>query len=215
MYGHEGVARDLKRRMQERVPPRLAVMRGARGASLAQLPDPKTVKPHFVPDLDVGRYPAICVTELDTPTGLTGSRGLSQQMAYTAYTYRYPFRVFVYVMGHDYGDVELLLKRYLTAMREAMLENTILTATDEATVQIDATTLTENFFPVDEDAKGHLGAGYIGVVLESEEVINAVSVEGTIITPDTGPYSIHADIGRLPDTGGPGVGHEPLPDWLT
>lgn len=215
MYGHEGVARDLKRRMQERVPARLSVMRTEKAATAEQLPDPKTVKPHFVPDLDIGRYPAICVTELDTPTGLTGSRGLSQQMAYTAYTYRYPFRIFVYVTGHDYGDVELLLKRYLTAMREALLEDTILTDSAAAVVQIDATTLTENFYPIEEGARGMLGAGFIGVVLESEEVINAVTLEGTPATPEEGPYTIAADIGRLPDdSSGPGVDHEPFPTGL-
>lgn len=216
MYGHEGVSRDLKRRMESRVPAHLAAIRLERGATTTQLPDPRRVKPHFIPDLDVDDYPAICVTELDTPTGLTGSRGIHAQMAYTSYTYRYPFRVFVYVMGATYGDVELQLKRYLTAMRMALLEDLTLTATDQATVIIDATTVTENFFPPDEDSRSALGAGYLAVVLESEEVINVVGEDGTPAPVEEGPYAIHADLGRLPDdSSGPGVGHEPLPDWLT
>lgn len=215
MYGHEGAARDLKRRMAERVPAHLAAIRRERGATLAQLPDPALVKAHFVASLDVDDYPAICVTELDTPTGLTGSRGISQQMAYTAYTYRYPFRVFVYVRGQDYGDTELKLKRYLTAMRMALLEDLMLTATDQATVAVDVGTITENFFQPDEDARSALGAGYLAVVLESEEVINAVAVDGTPLPTEEGPYTIHADVGRLPEDSSTGVGHEPVPDWLT
>lgn len=215
MHGHEGVARDLKRRMETRLPPHLAAIRLERGATPAQLPDPRRVRPHFIPDLDVDDYPAVCVTELDTPTGLTGSRGITPSMAYTAYTYRYPFRIFVYVMGKDYGDVELQLKRYLTAMRMCLLEDLTLTSTDMAQVSIDAGTLTENFFPPDEDARGALGAGYLAVVMESVEVINVVAIDGTPVPVEEGPYTIHADIGRLPDdSSGPGTGHEPIPDHL-
>lgn len=210
MYGHEGVARDLKRRMETRVPARLNATRIAKGATLAQLPNPVHVRPHFIPNLDVDDYPAICVTELDTPTGLTGARGVHQEMAFTSYIYRYPFRVFVYVRGADYGDTELQLKRYLTAMRESLLENTVLTNNDDAVVHIDPSTITENFYPPEEDATKVLGAGYLGVVLESEEIINTVTTEGTAAAQEEGPYDVQPEIGRLPDDGTPGVGHEPF-----
>lgn len=202
MYGHEGASRDLTDRMLTRLPARLASIRIEKTATRGQLPDPGLVKPHFVPDIDSSQYPAICITELDTPTGLTGSRGVVSDMQYDVFTYRYPFRIWVYVMGKTYGDTELLLKRYLTAVRESLLENRVLTDTDEASVTIDAATITEAFDVPDETARQVLGVGYVGVVLESTEVINAVLTTGGAAAIE--PYTIISSIGALdPATPGP------------
>lgn len=173
MYGHEGVSRDLKRRIEQRLPVRLATMRAQKGVGLEQIPNPAQVLPYFLPYVDIGHYPTVCVTELDTPTGMSGAREVKQGTRFDTYRYRYPFRIWVYVMSVDYGITELMLKRYLTALREVILENRILTDTDDAHVTFDPETLSENFdSPMEDDARQMLGAGFIGVILESTEVIN-------------------------------------------
>lgn len=173
MYGHEGVSRDLKRRVEARLPARLATMRADKGAPLEAIPNPAQVLPYFLPDIDIGHYPTVCITELDTPTGLTGAREVRQGTRFDSYVYRYPFRIWVYVRSVDYGITELMLKRYLTAVREVVLENRVLTDTDAAHVIFDPETLSENFdAPMEDDARQMLGVGFVGVVLESTEIIN-------------------------------------------
>lgn len=192
MYGHEGVTRDLKRRLEDRLPARLNAMRIARGATLAALPNPARIIPHFLPDIDIDSYPTVALTELDTPTGLTGAREIQQGMQFDAFVYRYPIRIFVYVRSADYGITELQLKRYLTAVREVILENRILTENEEAYVTLDPSTLSENFdSPVEEDARQVLGVGWVGVVMESTEAINKV------------PATIDPGAGGLPVIEGP------------
>lgn len=214
MYGHEGAARDLTARIERRLPHRLASIRHERDATIAQLPDPGIVRPYFLPDADITKFPAILVTELDTPTGLTGSRGVTADTAYTIYSYRYPFRIWVYTRGKTYGGVELQLKRYLTGVRETILENLLLTDTDQASVEFDPTTLTENFYGPGEDATRQvLGAAFIGVVLNSEEIVNRA--HGDPAPADGGPFTIRTFIGaRDRETGG-GVGYRENPDIIT
>jgi hypothetical protein len=190
MYGHEGIVRDLKRRLEQRLPARLNSIRVERGSNLRALPNPAQILGHFIPDIDVDQYPTIAVTELDTPTGLTGAREIQQGMQADAFVYRYPVRIFVHVRSVDYGITELQLKRYLTAVRETILENRILTETDEAYVTFDPSTLREVFDgPIEADERQILGVGFVGVVLESTELINKV------------PSTI--DTGDLPTTDGP------------
>lgn len=173
MYGHEGVTRDLKRRLEQRLPVVLNTIRLDRSATLRALPNPVRVYPHFMPDIDVDGYPSLCITELDTPTGLTGARAVRQGIQADSYVYNYPFRIWFYVMASEYGEVELQLKRYMTAVRMVILENRVLTHNAEAHVTFDPETLSENFDQSAEDENRMiLGAGFVGVVLESTEVIN-------------------------------------------
>lgn len=200
MYGHEGATRDLTDRIAERLPVRIASIRTERGATSDQLPMPARVRPHWVTAIDADRYPYIAVTELDTPTGLVGSRGIHNSMPYSSFTYRYPFRIWVYVSGRTYGDTELQLKRYLTAIREVLLENLVLVDHNVASVFFDTETIAENFFPPEETARDVLGAGFVGVVLVSTEVVNpagvVIPIEGPVPAP-TGPYHIESDIAPL------------------
>lgn len=186
LYGHEGVARDLTDLMTARLPHWIATLRTERGATLEQLPDPALVKPYFVPQLDVGKYPAFIITELDTPTGVTGSRGISNGTPYTTYGYNYPFRVWVYVRGTTYGDVELQLKRYLTAIRATLLENVILASTATHYAEFNPDTIASVFMTPDEDARSALGAGYVGVVVKTDEATNRPNLE---------PFTIDHGIG--------------------
>lgn len=178
MHGHEGVARDIKRRFEARLPVRLELIRRGRAATTRQLPDPVSVLPYYVPDVDVDGYPVVTITELETPAGMSGTRTIRQGIGQDAFVYRYPFRIFVYLLAETYGGAELMLKRYLTAMREVLLEDRIITDTDEAYVVVDLETITENFdSPIEDDARQVLAAGFIGVVLESTELINRVDLD--------------------------------------
>lgn len=178
MYGHEGVTRDLRRRILNKLPDHLNAIRVSRNATLTALPNPARVLPHFVPDIDVDEYPTVAISELDTPNGLTGAREVRQGTRFDSYVYRYPFRIWVFVRGVDYGITELQLKRYMTALRTVILENRVLTDTDDAHVFFDAETLTENFDAAMEDPNRQvLGVGFIGVVLESAEAINYVTTD--------------------------------------
>jgi hypothetical protein len=173
VYGHEGISRDLRRRVLERLPARLAMIRAATGATVWELPDPVQVIPYFLPDIDVEAYPTICLTELDTPAGLTGARQMRRGTSYDAFVYRYPARIFAYLMTENYGVGELQLKRYLTAIREVILENRVLADTDSAYVTFDPETITEDFdSPLEDEARQVLAAGYVGVVMESTEIVN-------------------------------------------
>jgi hypothetical protein len=178
VYGHARVSRDLKRRVEARLPARLAAIRADSGDTLAALPDPAKVLPYFLPYIDIGSYPTICITELDTPTGLSGAQKVRQGTRFDSYVYRYPFRMWVYLRGVDYGITEMMLKNYLTGMREVLLENRVLTHNDDAHVTIDPTTISENFdSPMENAARQILGVGFIGVILESTEVINLTTVD--------------------------------------
>lgn len=210
MYGHEMVSRDLKRRMEDRLPHTLRYLRWKREATLEALPNPALVIPYYLPDVDVDAYPTVCVTELDTPTGLTGSRGIDQGMEYDLYTYRYPFRVFVHVRGQDFGHTELVLKRYLTAMRMVLLENVILTDHEDAHVSVLPNTITEAFDTAyEDDARQIMATGWVGVVLESMEPINAVAIPGDD-GPESARFTIHAGVGALAEDG-TGAGREDIP----
>lgn len=220
MYGHEGVVRDLKHRLEARLPARLNAIRIEKATNLRALPNPAQILGHFIPDVDVDQYPTIAVTELDTPSGLTGAREVEQGMQADAFVYRYPVRIFVHVRGVDYGITELQLKRYLTAVRETMLENRILTDNDQAYVTIDPNTLRAVFDgPLEDDTRQVLGVGFVGVVLESTELIN--KVPSTIDTGDLptadGPYApsytvdeIEAEVGHTDRQHG-GIAGTPTP----
>lgn len=178
MYGHEGVTRDLRRRLLDKLPKHLNAIRIDRGSNLTALPNPAQILPHFIPDIDVDSYPTVAISELDTPSGLTGAREVRQGSRFDSYVYRYPFRIWIYVKGVDYGITELQLKRYMTAVRTVILENRVLTDTDDAHVFFDAETLSENFDAAMEDPNRQvLGVGFIGVVLESAEAINHVTTD--------------------------------------
>lgn len=178
MYGHEGVTRDLRRRLLDKLPDHLNAIRVGRSATLRALPNPAHIYPHFMPDVDVDGYPAVCITELDTPTGLTGAREVRQGLRYDSYVYRYPFRIWIYVRSVDYGVTELQLKRYMTAVRTVILENRVLTDTEDAHVIFDPETLSENFdTPGEDENRQVMGAGFVGVVLESTEAINVTTVD--------------------------------------
>lgn len=179
MYGHEGVARDLKRRLETRLPVRLGMARATRDLTHWELPNPIQVLPYFDPDIDVDNFPTVAVTELDTPNGLTGARVVRQGLRHDAFVYRYPNRIVVYLMGEHYGQLELQLKRYLTVIREVLLEDRVLTDTDAAYVIIDAETITEDFdSPLEDEARQILATGFVGVVLESTEVIDRDTLMG-------------------------------------
>lgn len=210
MYGHEGVTRDLLARVRERTPAWLGDIRYRAGLSTGQLLPPVSVTPYFVPQYDLDDYPAISITELDTPTGLTGSRGVTADASYNVYVYNYPFRIFIYVQGHDYGDTELQLKRYLTAVRSALLEDVVLTANDQAHVTIQTESLTEAFYAPDESANQILGAGFVGVILRSEETIGYVHNEPD--PNDAGPFEIRTQLGRIDEDTGRPVGLEWIGD---
>lgn len=173
MYGHEGVTRDLRRRLLDKLPDHLNAIRVSRTATLGTLPNPTQILPHFIPDIDVDSYPTVAISELDTPNGLTGAREVRQGTRFDSYVYRYPFRIWIYVRSVGYGITELQLKRYMTALRTVILENRVLVDNDDAHVTFDPETLTENFDAAMEDANRQvLGVGFIGVVLESAESIN-------------------------------------------
>ena len=209
MYGHEGAARALTDRFTARLPAWLSTIRDERGLTANQLADPHQIRPYFQPDYTFDRYPAISITELDTPSGLAGSRGLTQDKEFTTYTYRYPFRVWVYVRGTTYGDVELQLKRYLTAMRQTILEDLILTDEDNTVARFEPDTVSENFFPPDEDARVVLGAGFVGVVLQAEEVLTTPIDRPKDKT--VGPFTITTSLGVKDRDTNQGVAHTPGP----
>lgn len=213
MYGHEGAARAITTRFTTRLPAWLTTIREEQHLTPQQLADPTQIRPYFQPDYTFDQYPAISITELDTPTGLAGARGLNQDQEWTTYTYRYPFRIWVYVRGTTYGDVELQLKRYLTAMRQTVLENLILTDTDDAVARFEPDTLSENFFPPDEDTRQVLGAGFLGVVLQAEELLTNPTDRPTPPTPER--FNITTTIGARDRVTGHGVGHQPGPTLTT
>ena len=195
MYGHEMVSRDLTRRLKARLPERLNSIRLQRQATLLALPDPHKVLPYFLPDIDIDGYPTVCVTELDTPNGITGAQEIRRGTRFDSYVYRYPFRIWVYLRSVDYGITELMLKRYLLAVREVILEDLVLTDNDEAYVVFEPDTLSENFdSPMEDERRQVLGVGFIGVVLESVEIINLaredpraqlpLDVDGTVTALD-------------------------------
>lgn len=214
MYGHEGASRDLTARIENRLHRRLASIRHEHQATTRQLPDPAIIRPYFLPDADTTKFPAVMITELDTPTGLTGSRGVTAETAYTVYSYRYPFRIWVYIRGTSYGAVELQLKRYLTGLRETILENLLLTDTDQASVKFDPSTLTENFYgPAEDTTRQVLGAGFVGVVLDSDELVNPAHGDPT--PTDGGPYTIRTLIGARDRATGEGTGYRENPEVTT
>lgn len=178
MYGHEGVTRDLRRRLLSKLPAHLNAIRIERNAPLAELPNPAQVLSHFIPHIDITSYPTVAISELDTPNGLTGAREVRQGTRFDSYVYRYPFRIWIHVRGVDYGITELTLKRYMTAIRTVILENRVLVDNDDAHVTFDPETLSENFDAAMEDANRQIfGVGFIGVVLESSESINLVTTD--------------------------------------
>lgn len=120
MDGPEGAAARLGLWLEHRLPVRLAMVRVRLDLDEAQLPAPAAVLGYDKLTLGVEEWPAVLVVgdqlrrlrllEVDPITGAEH------------YAATYALRVFAMVRGDGELDVDLVRKRYVIAVREALLE---------------------------------------------------------------------------------------------
>lgn len=167
MLGVEGVTRLLLGRLYERLPAEVAVVREDAGATLADLPDVEAMRP-YVPDVaTIEQWPSVYVTFVETNPAV-GSSGRLERSSPEAdhYQYRYRNRAYVFARGETQAQTDLRLKRYLLALRQALIRHKQLTEfeTDGPHARIEST-LRETMSDVglDPTSNRYIGGAYIEV----------------------------------------------------
>lgn len=180
MLGVEGVTRLLLGRLHERLPKEIAVVREDAGATLSDLPDMQEMRP-YVPDVrTIEQWPSVFVTFVESNPVLGSGRLEGSTPDADHYRYRYRNRAYVFARGDTHPQTDLRLKRYLLALRQALIRHKQLTEFESPGphARIEST-LRETMSDVglDPNSKRYIGGAYIEC--------DVIATEG--IGPHVGP----------------------------
>lgn len=188
MNGPEDVAEAIRSHLATALPERLALLRLALAADEATLPDPALITAQERDLLDLGEWPALFVVvqrlaRLRRVDGPNADGTLD-------YLADYPTRVFGFVRGQGYETVDLLRKRYVRAVREALF-------TAQEATHIDEASYVESYSDVDEDSQKRSIAGfYADVTVTVPETMPAPSAP--VPAPDPDGWDLVIDVEALP-----------------
>lgn len=180
MLGAEGVTRLLLGRLYERLPQEVAAVREAAGVPEADLPDMQEMRP-YVPDVaTLEAWPSAFVTFVESNPVQGSARLDSSAPEADYYRFRYRNRAYVFARGETQPQTDLRLKRYLLALRQALMRHKQLTPfeADGPHARIEST-LRETMSDVGLDPRSNrfMGGAYIEV--------DVVTTEG--LGPHIGP----------------------------
>lgn len=172
MLGVEGTTRLLLGRLYERLPEEVRVVREDAGATEEELPSVQQMRP-YVPDVaTIEQWPSVYVTFVESNPVQGSGRLESSAPEADHYRYRYRNRAYVFARGETQAQTDLRLKRYLLALRQALIRHKQLTEFESegphARVE---STLRETISDVglDPNSKRYIGGAYIEVDVVTTE----------------------------------------------
>lgn len=201
MRGPEGAAELAATLLATDLPPRLAALASRLEVDPALIPPPALVLPYDEPNLALEDWPAVFVVveELLTlaPAEVHGD-------ASETYRARYRALVYAWVRADGYLEVDLLRKRYVLAIREALLARKSLTPAPSygsgafgaqvPGVVVDPTSLRESLSPPLTDGNGRTIAGaYVAAILTVEEFLAGPEPLGTVLSADLDATALERD----------------------
>lgn len=174
MLGAEGVTRLLLGRLYERLPEEVAVIREDAGVTEEDLPGIQEMRP-YVPDVQtIERWPSVFVTFVESNPVLGSGRLESSSPEADHYRYRYRNRAYVFARGETQAQTDLRLKRYLLALRQALIRHKQLTEfeSEGPHARIEST-LRETMSDVglDPNSKRYIGGAYTEVDVITTEAL--------------------------------------------
>lgn len=182
MIGPEGAADLAVAWLTSRLPTRLRILESRYELDANSLPDPAQIAGQERGPLSLEDWPSVFVL----PQGTRSQRLTEVREATEVYTVRYRLRVLVWVRADSYPTTDQLRKRYVLAVREALLERKQLAAA--GAVEVDASvvpdTMREDYSDVmtDEAARTIAGA-FIDVDVDIEEYLAPPPPLGVVATP--------------------------------
>jgi hypothetical protein len=190
--GPDGAAGQLTAVLKDLVPARLARIRVAQGVDPEDLPDPMLFVDHDHGPLALEEWPAILVL----PQNMVGMTRVDViEGGREVYQVTYAVRILCWVRHHTWAGTDLMRRRYVTAVREALLDRRNLTASTGAFGASDAgllngqvavapSTIRESYSDVFTDANGQtIAAASTDVNIMAIELTDATSL-GTADTVD-------------------------------
>lgn len=197
MQGPEGAATRAAGWLTTAIPRRLRILETRYGLDPNTIGDPDHVLAHERGPLGVEEWPAVYVL----PQRLDRLE-LVDVDADGGETYRctYALRVLAWVRAEDYATTDLLRKRYVLAIREALLERKALKVADsvyvgdpDADLAVDPSSLREDYSEVLADDAGRTIAGaWLDVNVTVTEALpgpaplgtaDTIAVDGTALAP--------------------------------
>lgn len=199
MLGAEGISRALYRRVRDVLPGRLALLRTRYGATLHQLPDVGALEPDEVDVASIEKFPLVFVNLPDT-TGKLDARQTDMESGHDEYSYRYNVQLYAYVVGDDYRSTSLQIKRYVLALREAVLVDKAIHPfdADGNYAEIDPATMRESYSQVGNGGSSKMIAGaFLDFQIVSHERLESVLPDievGPVELRLTGTDDLEADL---------------------
>lgn len=184
MLGPEGTAELARTWLAAALPARLAAIATRLNVPAGTLPPPSTVAAYDRARLAVEEWPAV-VVEVENLRKLELIDVVDQ--AGELYRTTYAARLYVWVRGDGYAEVDLVRKRYTLAVREVCLANKSLrpfrigTAVDNAPIAVDPASIRESLSPELTDDTGRTIAGaFLDLDLITLELLTGPPSLGTV-----------------------------------
>lgn len=193
MIGPEGAAQLVSTYLEARLPVQLAAVRARLAVAASALPDPGLVLPVDKLRLGVEDYPAVLVEVQRLRRLIRVDVDAGREL----YAGVYPVRTLMFVRGDDQLDTDLVRKRYVLAVREALLSRRQLTGLDPGPtgIVVDPLSLAESYSPtMTDDAGATIQGAYVDVDVTVREDLEPDAPLGTATT-------LEADTRLLPHPG--------------
>lgn len=201
MIGPEGAAELGAAWLALELPGRLEQLATRLELADGQLPAPALVLPYDEPNLALEDWPAVFVV-VEELLNLTLAE--VHQDGGETYRSRYRALVFAWVRSDGYLEVDELRKRYVLAIREAMLYRKSLTpvptygagtfGVQPPGIAVDVNSIRESLSPPLTDGNGRTIAGaYVECVLIVEEYLAGPPALGTALELDASPALLERD----------------------
>lgn len=189
MIGPEGTATRVTGWLAARIPVRLRLLEARYELDPATLPDPSLVADHDTGPLAVEDYPALIVLpqRLDSLTLVEQATDTGAEL----YLGNYAVEVLAWLRADDYATTDQLRRRYVLALREALLERKQLApapayggAAEAGPFTIAPESLREDYGPVVTDEAHRTIAGVrLTVTVTVLEELDGPAPLGTVATP--------------------------------
>lgn len=192
MLGHEGVTEALHQSILLWLPQVADQMRRELGLdeTTLRIPEPADIHPVMEDALQIGRFPALMIDELET-----GPRSTTRQSAASGdldkYLIRYRFRIYLWVTGTGYRATGLAIKRLSTAARTTLLVNRILFDDGKESAITDPKSFKESFSEVAGSGTAkYLAGSFIEFEVMATELLRAVGTEAGL----SAGFNMHAGL---------------------
>lgn len=190
MIGPEGAGERVRAWLEARIPARLRILETRLGLTPGSIGDPDHVAGEERGPLGIEEWPAVYVLpqtmrslELADVDGEAGE----------LYRATYGIRVLAWVREDGYAEVDLLRRRYVLAIREALLERrtlqlsqSVYVGNPDADLAVDPRSIRESYGDLltDESTQQTIAGAYLDVDVTVAELLEGPAKLGTVTTAD-------------------------------